>query len=50
MPLETKTQNKMPHRFTTFDLTFQNKIRCMFSFQKRERNLCKTLEVYNVKH
>ena len=36
-----KTQNKMPRQFTTFDLTFQNKIRCMFSFQKRERNLRK---------
>ena len=37
----------------TYDLTFQNKIWCMFSFQKRERNLhmynVKTLEVYNVK-
>ena len=40
----------MPHQFMTFDLTFQNKIQCMFSFQKRERNLHKTLEVYNVKH
>ena len=44
-----KHKTKMPHRFTTFDLTFQNKIWCMFSFQKRERNLRKTLEVYNVK-
>ena len=40
----------MPHQFTTFGWTFQNKIPCIFfSFSKREKTYVITLEVYNVK-
>ena len=45
-----KTQNKTPHQFTIFDLTFQNKIRCMFFFQRGKGTYVKTLDVYNIKH
>ena len=44
-----KTQNKMPHQFTTLAEHFKTKYHVFFFSQKMEKTYVITLEVYNVK-
>ena len=44
-----KTQNKMPHQFTTLAEHFKTKYHVIFFLQKREKTYVITPEVYNVK-
>ena len=50
LKLEVKTQNKMPHWFTTLAEHFKTKYCVLFfAFPKGEKTYVITLEVYNVK-